>query len=68
MEQVKCGIGFDTIIVQYNTVPDRKKKSIKKKCTYTMGNGLKNKFYIKFQKKKPNAMVRIPLIVQRSWV
>jgi hypothetical protein len=51
--------------IQYNA--QQEKKLIFFYCIHTMINGL-NKFVYYFQRKNTNAIVKIPLIAQRSWV
>ncbi len=62
VQQVKCGIGFDTIIIQYSTVPNRKKIQILKKLYLHNGEWfLKKYFYIIFKGKKLMQWLKFPL-------
>jgi hypothetical protein len=67
-QRIKCGIGLNTIILQYYTMPNMKNNLdfvwqylyIREKFKYFL-------IYY-FQRKNNNAMGRIPFIAQNSWI
>jgi hypothetical protein len=60
-QQVKCGIGLDTIIIQYSTMPSKEKKINFSFIVLTQWGMVKIYILYYFQRKITNAMVRIPL-------